>query len=150
LLVGIILGLIGWINEAYLREQAHWYWTMRPYRVANFDHYVLEPEAERALKSGDVFEECAKDCPEMVVVPAGEFIMGSLANKEGRLSNEDGSDGHQRKITIGRPFAVSKFDVTFADWDACVSFGGCSQVGDTGWGRGRQPIVYVGWDDAQA
>jgi formylglycine-generating enzyme required for sulfatase activity len=43
--------------------------------------------------------------------------------------------------------------VTFADWDACVSVGGCAQEGrasDAGWGRGRQPVIYVSWDDAQA
>jgi formylglycine-generating enzyme required for sulfatase activity len=43
--------------------------------------------------------------------------------------------------------------VTFADWDACVSVGGCPQEGrarDAGWGRGTQPVIYVSWDDAQA
>jgi hypothetical protein len=40
---------------------------MRPYRVANVDPYVLKPEAERALKPGDAFRECAKDCPESVL-----------------------------------------------------------------------------------
>jgi hypothetical protein len=73
LLVGIILGLVGWINEAYLKERWNWYTAMRPYRVANFDRYVLTPQALRALKPGDTFRECAKDCPEMVVVPAGEL-----------------------------------------------------------------------------
>jgi len=48
---------------------------------------------------------------------------------------------------------VSKFDVTFADWDACVSVGGCPQEGrasDAFWGRGTRPVIYVNWDDAQA
>jgi formylglycine-generating enzyme required for sulfatase activity len=48
---------------------------------------------------------------------------------------------------------VSRFDVTFADWDACVSVGGCPQEGrasDAGWGRGTRPVIYVSWDDAQA
>jgi len=48
LLVGIIFGLIGVINEAYVKEQVNWYWTMRPYRVANVDPYVLSADAERA------------------------------------------------------------------------------------------------------
>ena len=84
---------------------------------------MLKPEAERALKPGQAFRECAKDCPEMVVVPAGEFMMGSPATEKGR----DADEGPQHKVTIARPFAVSKFDVTFADWDACVSVGGCPQ-----------------------
>ena len=153
LLVGIILGLIGVINEAYVKEQVNWYWTMRPYRVASFDHHVLEPEVERALKPGDVFRECAKDCPEMVVVPAGEFMMGSPVSpvsEKGRYDNEDDGNGHQLKVTITRPFAVSKFDVTFDDWDACVSVGGCPQASDGGWGRGTRPVINVTWDDAQA
>ena len=48
------------------------------------------------------------------------------------------------------PFAVSKFDVTFADWDACVSVGGCPEVSDGGFGRGTKPVINVTWDDAQA
>jgi hypothetical protein len=36
LLVGIILGLIGWINQSYLKERINWYVTMRPYMLANF------------------------------------------------------------------------------------------------------------------
>ena len=149
LLVGIILGLIGVINEEYVKEQWNWYRTMRPYRIANVDPYVLKPEVERALKPKDVFRECAKDCPEMVVVPAGEFMMGPPDNEKRRYRDE----GPQHKVTIARPFAVSKFEVTFADWDACVSVGGCPQEGradDAGWGRGAQPVIYVSWDDAQA
>jgi formylglycine-generating enzyme required for sulfatase activity len=145
LLVGIIAGLVGWINQAYVKEQVIWYMTMRPYKVANVDPYVLKPDAERALKPGQAFRECAKDCPEMVVVPAGEFMMGSPTTEKGRYSNED----PQHRVTIGRPFAVSKFDVTFADWDACVSVRGCPQVSDSGFGRGTRPVINVSWDDAQ-
>jgi formylglycine-generating enzyme required for sulfatase activity len=145
LLVGIIAGLVGWINQAYVKEQVNWYMTMRPYGVANVDPYVLKPEAERALKPGASFRECAKDCPEMVVVPAGGFMMGSPANEKGRYDNE----GPQHRVTIARPFAVSRFDVMFADWDACVSVRGCPQIGDSGFGRGTRPVINVSWDDAQ-
>jgi formylglycine-generating enzyme required for sulfatase activity len=99
-------------------------------------------------------------------VPAGEFMMGSPVDENGRYSDEDDGDGQQHKVTIARPFAVSKFDVTFADWDACVSVGGlalpflqrimrssseygCPQAEDPGWGRGTQPVIYVSWHDAQ-
>jgi formylglycine-generating enzyme required for sulfatase activity len=146
LLVSIIGGLIGWINQAYVKEQVNWYWTMRPWRVANVDPYVLKPEAERALKAGDSFKECLKDCPKMVVVPAGKFMMGSPGNEKGRYSNED----PQHEVTIAKRFAVSMFDVTFADWDACFSVGGCRpRVGDRGFGRGTRPVINVNFDDAQ-
>ena len=54
----------------------NWFTVMRPYRVANFDPYVLKPEAERALKPLASFRECAKDCPEMIVIPAGRVHDG--------------------------------------------------------------------------
>jgi formylglycine-generating enzyme required for sulfatase activity len=55
-----------------------------------------------------------------------------------------------RNVTIATPFAVGKFEVTFAEWDACVAQGGCShRPDDRGWGRGRQPVIDVSWHDAQ-
>jgi formylglycine-generating enzyme required for sulfatase activity len=149
LLVGIIAGLVGWINQSYLKEQMNWLFVMRPYMVSQVRPYVLSPDREQALKPGDSFQECAKDCPEMVVVPAGEFTMGSPSDEKGRNDNE----GPQHRVTIARPFAVSKYDVTFADWDACVSVGGCPQEGgasDAGWGRDRRPVIFVSWHDAKA
>ncbi len=57
---------------------------MRPYRVANFDPYVLKAEAERALKPLASFRECAKDCPGDDRHSGGEFTMGSPATEQGR------------------------------------------------------------------
>ena len=94
---------------------------MRPYMLAMCGPYALPPAAENVLRPLQSFRECAKDCPEMIVVPAGSFIMGSPEHEKGRFANE----GPQRKVTISRPFAVSKFLVTFDDWDTCVSVGGC-------------------------
>jgi formylglycine-generating enzyme required for sulfatase activity len=140
-----ILGLVGWINQAYLMDQWNWYATMRPYRVANIDPYVLSADIERMLKPGDSFHECATDCPELIIVPAGEFLMGSPPTEANRFSNE----GPQHKVTIGYPFAVGKFDVTFAEWDACVSVRGCPSRAASGWGRDKQPVIFVSWDDAK-
>jgi formylglycine-generating enzyme required for sulfatase activity len=145
LLVGIIGGLVGWINQDYLRERFVWFTAMRPYMLANFRPYLLPADAERQLKPSDTFRECAKDCPEMIVIPPGEFVMGSPDSEEGRARNE----GAQHKVTITRPFAVSVFDVTFDEWDACVAVGGCPAVGDSGFGRGRMPVTNVTWNDAQ-
>ena len=86
-------------------------------------------------KAGEQFTDCA-ECPEMVVVPAGSYRMGG-----------------QHQVTIGAPFAVGKYEVTFAQWDACVRGGGCPRGGDIakdrGWGRGRRPVIYVSWNEAQ-
>jgi formylglycine-generating enzyme required for sulfatase activity len=145
LLVGIIIVLVGWINQAFVKEQMNWYIAMRPYMLTNIRPYVLKPEAERALKPLASFRECDKDCPEMIVLPAGSFSMGSSPTDKGHYSNEV----PQHPVTIARPFAVSKFDVTFADWDACVSVDGCAQATDAGYGRGTKPVIYVNWNEAQ-
>ena len=147
LLVGIIAGLIGWINQSTIKEEMNWFFVMRPYMFENFR--PLGPDHERALKPHESFRECLVDCPAMVVVSAGEFTMGSPSNEKGRYDNE----GPQHKVTIARPFAVSKYAVTFDAWDACVKVGGCPKEGrasDAGWGRGRRPVIYVSWDDAKA
>jgi len=146
LLVSVIASLVGIIEKEAIKEQINWFTVMRPYRVANFDRYVLKPDAERALKPLTSFRECAKDCPEMIVIPAGEFTMGSPTTEQGRYNNEV----PQHKVTIAKPFAVSKFDVTFADWDACVSVGACPKAADAGLGRDTKPLINVGWDDAQS
>jgi formylglycine-generating enzyme required for sulfatase activity len=96
--------------------------------LAQIRPYVLTAEAERALKPGTSFLECVKDCPKMVVVPAGEFTMGEAENT--------------RPVTIAKPFAVSETDVTFDDWDACVDHGDCKEVVDS-WGRGQHPVINV-------
>jgi formylglycine-generating enzyme required for sulfatase activity len=89
------------------------------------------------------FKDCER-CPEMVVVPAGEFTMGSPASE---LQAEA-----QHRVTIAKPFAVGKFEVTFEQWDACVRGGGCDayRPDDQGWGRGRRPVVNISWENAKS
>jgi formylglycine-generating enzyme required for sulfatase activity len=93
------------------------------------------------LKPGDTFRDCDV-CPEMVVVPAGDFRMGSEKGKE--------REQPLRDITIPRPFAISKYEITYAEWDACMAAGGCDfDPDDHKWGRGRMPIINVTWDHAR-
>ena len=146
LMLGTIAGLLGVIFKDEINNGWFEYFTVRPHIAANFTPYVLKPEAERALKQGDPFRECAKDCPEMVVVPPGEFWMGSPPNEKGRYDEE----GPQHKVVFAESFAVSKFEVTFDEWDACVAYGDCDpRVSDTGFGRGQKPVINVTWDDAR-
>jgi formylglycine-generating enzyme required for sulfatase activity len=107
----------------------------------------LTAAEERALKPKDAFKECEK-CPEMVMVPAGSFTMGSPANEAERSAEES----PQHRVTFSKPFAVGRFSVTFDEWDACVADGGCNNYkpDDAGWGRGRRPVINVSWDDANA
>ena len=91
------------------------------------------------------FRDCA-DCPAMIALPAGAFVMGSPPDEKGR----DADEGPQRRVSVPR-VAIGKYEVTFAQWDACVDAGGCShRPEDQGWGRGERPVINVSWDDAQA
>ena len=107
----------------------------------------LEERREREREPGRKFRDCA-GCPEMVVVPAGSFMMGSPSGERGR----DGDEGPVHRVRIGEPFAVGVYEVTFEEWEACVSGGGCwgYRPSDEGWGRGRRPVINVDWEDAQA
>lgn len=80
----------------------------------------------------------------MVVIPAGAFTMGSPVTEPDRYAFE----GPQHLVRFEKPFAVSKLDVTFADWDACASVGGCPAIDSAGMGRGDKPVINVSWNDA--
>ena len=102
-------------------------------------------EAEKS-RPGRRFRDCA-ECPQMVVVPAGSFLMGSPESEEGRWDDE----GPVHWVEIGEPLAVGGYEVTFEEWDACAAAGGCGgyRPDDEGWGRGRRPVINVSWKDAQ-
>ena len=114
---------------------------------AGFVPTALLAEAEVGPKAGETFRDCPS-CPEMVVVPAGSFVMGSPRSEEGR----DGDEVLQHEVTISQPFAVGKHEVTFAEWDTCVSAGGCDgyRPDDKGWGRGSRPVIHVTWNEARS
>jgi formylglycine-generating enzyme required for sulfatase activity len=109
--------------------------------------------------AGAAFRECA-DCPEMVVVPAGEFVMGSPETEAMRDPDES-----RHKVTFAKPFAAGKYAVTWDEWMACVSDGACEgQAVETALrtgldgkpapnyadhGRGSRPVVGASWYDAK-
>ena len=95
------------------------------------------------MTPGKTFRDC-DHCPEMVVVPAGSFQMGDVSGE----GHSDERPVHH--VTIEHSFAVGKYEVTFAEWDACVAAGGCShQPNDEGWSRYKRPVINVSWADAQ-
>ena len=107
---------------------------------------VLTTEQEKHVTetAGSEFRECAVACPLMVAVPAGKFSMGSPEDEVGRTEGE----GPQHEVAIAEPFAVSKYEVTFDQWDACVAGGACPRVKDV-WGRGIMPVINASWDDVK-
>lgn len=98
------------------------------------------------LSPGDRFQDCEAS-PEMVVVPAGSFVIGSPESEAYRLPDE----GPQRRVEMALPFAVGAFEVTFEQWDACQRAGGCGSQHphDLGLGRGRYPVINVNWTQAR-
>jgi formylglycine-generating enzyme required for sulfatase activity len=138
---GSILGIIAWFNQSRIEQVWNEHWNVKPYRRANFDKYVLPAARDRGLKAGDSFRECAKDCPEMIVIPAGSFTMGSPESETGRLARE----GPQHEVTIAKRFAVSKSEVTWDEWGACVKYGDCPHISDSAWGRETRPVINVTW-----
>lgn len=119
------------------------------------------------FKVGSTFRDCP-DCPEMIVVPAGSFLMGSPESEAGRGADE----GPQRRVEIPRPFAVSRFEITRAQYDSFLRAtshpvgGNCitdrrkagdwrpdaeTNLRDPGFPQGdHHPVVCVSWNDARA
>lgn len=98
-----------------------------------------------ALRPLDQFKECER-CPEMIVIPAGRFLMGAEDGEAASIPDE----APQHEVSFAKPFAIGRFTVTMGEWDACVAARGCSyRPVDQGWGRGRQPAINILWDDAK-
>ncbi len=140
-LLVIVAGLVsvGLANWQYVKSRSEIWADLYLRRM------TLSPEKERALKPKDTFQECSR-CPVMVVVPAGEFTMGSPETERDREKDE----GPQHRVVVARPYAVAKFEVTFDDWNACFEQGGCKWAPpDEGWGQRKRPVINVSWNDAQ-
>jgi len=79
-----------------------------------------------------------------VLVPSGTFTMGSPKGEKDR-----GYDEAQHQVSLS-PFAISKYDVTFDEYDEYCVATGTAKPGDNGWGRGSRPVINVSWYDAVA
>jgi formylglycine-generating enzyme required for sulfatase activity len=107
---------------------------------------AAKPEAAAAPAASKTFRDCDA-CPEMMRLDGGTFSMGSSAKEQGHRAWE----GPQREVAIS-PVAISIREVSFAEWETCLSDGGCGNYtpADKGWGRGKRPVITVSWNDAQA
>ncbi|UBM27382.1 formylglycine-generating enzyme family protein [Pseudomonas sp. p1(2021b)] len=114
--------------------------------------------ADPGDKPGTVFRDCAGTCPEMVVLPAGRFMMGTPADEQGRQDDE----GPLHPVTFAKPFAISRFQVTAGEWDAYLKESGTRiKDGDDRPGRRctaskpsykqgpRQPAVCMSYHDVK-
>ena len=94
------------------------------------------------------------DVPGLRRVPGDGRGSGGRVRDGARPTPEEGrydDEGPVRRVTIAAPFAVGKYEVTFAQWDACAASGGCGgyRPDDEGWGRGDRPATDVSWVSAK-
>jgi|GEM_PF-6631294 len=87
-------------------------------------------------------------CPEMVGLPAGGFVMGSPVN-DPDPDDPYGYEKPQHIVRIGYRFAIGRYPVTFEEYDYFCNQTGRQPPSDSGWGRGRRPVINVSWQDAQ-
>jgi formylglycine-generating enzyme required for sulfatase activity len=118
-------------------------------RLAAEKQAEINRQADAALRGvpGTVFRDIeAPWCPEMVVIPPGEFMMGSPDDDPEAYSAEK----PQHKVRIAYSFAVGRYPVTFEEYDHFCESTHRQKPKDGGWGRGRQPAINITWDDAKA
>jgi formylglycine-generating enzyme required for sulfatase activity/serine/threonine protein kinase len=107
------------------------------------------PEAMAAIdgmtpRVGGKIKDCAT-CPSLTILPTGGFQQGAGPDDTLARSNEK----PERRVDFAKVYAIGVNEVTFAEWDACVSAGGCTaRPSDQGWGRGNRPVINVTWTDA--
>lgn len=137
--------------------------TAKRERANKPETIVAEEDAARfgadpaALPDFAVFRDIDEPwCPEMVVLPAGTFMMGSTDEERkttaaaGASEETLATETPRHRVTIGARFAVGRYPVTFEEYDRFVEKTGSDKPEDKGWGRGRRPVINVRWEDAKA
>ena len=82
-----------------------------------------------------------KNCPVVVALPAGDFTMGS--------NSSDPTERPAFHVTIGKPFAIGKYEVTVGQWNACIDAGACPSMTRDAVRAADGPARDVSWDDTQ-
>jgi hypothetical protein len=127
----VLVGFAGWSQLAWLKEQGFWLLHVK----------TLSASEEAAKQPKEYFQECA-NCPEMVVLPSGNFVMGGPPSGP---FGRDTSEYPRHEVTIAQPFAVSNHEVTFEQWDTCTAYGDCRRGScPVGWCNSGVAVVIAG------
>ena len=109
----------------------------------------LSQESVGLLLRGPVsFRDCDDHCPEMASIPPGKFFMGSGPSEKDAKVNEE----PRHAVEISYSFAVGAYEVTLAEWEACVNEDGCSSIPldrHKRPGSGKRPVTHVTWHEAK-
>jgi formylglycine-generating enzyme required for sulfatase activity len=98
------------------------------------------PQPARSSSAGNEIKDCAA-CPALLAITPGSFKMGN--------DKDDPSEKPAHQVTITHPFALGKYPVTVAQWNACVAAGGCQRLTDISNPDPNAPAHNLSWDDAQ-
>ena len=128
-------GQTGYVFGSLLREQQIAV-MMPPATLSTPKKKTTEPTAGTFMTPGKVFRDCA-DCPEMVVIPSGSFKMGLYEGDE----DNQGNEGPVHKVTVSKEFAVGKYEVTQAQWQAVMGNNPSKFKG------ANSPVETVNWND---
>jgi formylglycine-generating enzyme required for sulfatase activity len=167
-IAALVLGVSAWWYEQELRARLYW--------LTGVHGYVHTAAMIRSLKPRESWKDCA-ECPEMILVPAGKFMMGEPGEKvvhrpqtpaarapkevlalgktfaEMAASLTDTIENQTRPqhlVEIAEPFAVARFELTFSEWAACVTHGGDCDPHISAKNRGpREPVISVTLVDAR-
>jgi formylglycine-generating enzyme required for sulfatase activity len=103
---------------------------------------MVQTAPRATVPSADLaeFQDCP-NCPVMVRLPPGSFTMGS--------NQGDPSERPAHKVTLARPVALGKFEVTVGEWRACVDAGGCTAMPRMNGAGDRTPVHNISWNEAQ-
>lgn len=117
-------------------------------RVSPNDGSMIGGRTGRIPKTRTVTVKPSPAHMNMVTIQPGIGLLGSPGTETKRQRVE----GPETEISINYAFEVGKFEVTFDDWEACVSGGGCRghRPNDKGWGRGKRPVINISYDDTQS
>ena len=98
----------------------------------------------KEARTGDIIRDRLQEncyAPEMVLLPAGQFRMGTF--------QERGNEQPVHWVSI-KSVAMGRYEVTFAEYDYFADKTGRKKPSDEGWGRDNRPVINVSWEDATA
>lgn len=125
-------------------------WSVRESKQAEQERQVAESSMEAykqtiltVLEKGGLLE------PVMVDLPAGRFRMGNVQAEKTTGKTAYTDELPVRWVTIARAFKMGRYEITFEEYDQFAAETGRSLPGDSGWGRGKRPVINVSWQDAK-